>query len=277
MTAPREPVPAASPTRPVPEDSLLAALLPPLLVFLGVLLLWQLACVALAIPPYLLPTPLQVLAAARANLGSLAAATAWTALAALLAFVISLLLGTAIAIAFSQSRLLARSLYPYAIFLQTVPIVAIAPLLVIWFGTGLTSIVLIAVTISLFPVITNGTTGLTRVDPNYLDLFALHRATRLQLLLKLRLPGAAPYLVTGARISSGLAVLGAIVGEFFAGYGDGARGLGWQILQTSGQLKTPELFAAIFAATLLGLLLFGAVGLLGDRVLRRWRGRERSA
>lgn len=271
------PGPGDSRDEPASEDSLRARLGPPLLVFAAVLLLWQLACWALALPAYLVPAPLRVLAAARAGAPALAAAALWTALAALLAFTISLALGTLVAIAFSQSRALARSLYPYAIFLQTVPIVAVAPLLVIWFGTGLASIVLIAVTISLFPVITNGTTGLTRVDPNYLDLFALHRADRLQILVKLRLPGAVPYLVTGAKISSGLAVLGAIVGEFFAGYGEGARGLGYLILQYSGQLKTAELFAAIFAATLLGLLLFAAVGLTGDRVLRRWRGRERHA
>jgi NitT/TauT family transport system permease protein len=258
-------------------DSPLARLAPPLLVFAGFVLLWQLACSLLAVPAYLVPAPLRVLAAARAAARVLLEGATWTALAALLAFAISLALGTLVAVAFSQSRALARSLYPYAIFLQTVPIVAVAPLLVIWFGTGLVSIVLIAVTISLFPVITNGTTGLTRVDPNYLDLFALHRASRLQILLKLRLPGAVPYLVTGAKISSGLAVLGAIVGEFFAGYGPGARGLGYLILQYSGQLKTAELFAAIFAATLLGLGLFAAVGLAGERVLRRFRGRERDA
>lgn len=271
------PVPEDSRDQPVPGDSLRARVLPPLLVFLGVLALWQLACTLLAVPAYLVPAPLRVLAAARAGAPALLAGAAWTALAAGLAFAVSLVLGTVVAIAFSQSRALARSLYPYAIFLQTVPIVALAPLLVIWFGAGLLSIVLIAVTISLFPVITNGTAGLTRVDPNYLDLFALHRAGRLQVLLKLRLPGAVPYLVTGAKISSGLAVLGAIVGEFFAGYGDGARGLGYLVLQYAGQLKTPELFAAIFTSTLLGLLLFAAVTVLGDRVLRRWRGRERHA
>ena len=257
------------------SDPLWSRVWPPLLVFTGVLLLWQLLCTALAVPAYLVPTPTRVATAALHNAAPLATGTALTALAALLGLLISLTLGTLIAIAFSQSRFLARSLYPYAIFLQTVPIVAVAPLIVIWFGTGVASVVLVAVIISLFPVITNGTTGLTRVDPTYLELFAMRDATRTQILLKLRLPGAVPYLVTGAKIASGLAVIGAIVGEFFAGYGTAGFGLGYLIVQASGQLKTAELFAAIFACTLLGLLLFAAVSLLGELVLRRWRARER--
>lgn len=250
---------------------------PPLLVFAGFVLLWQLACTALALPVYLVPAPTRVAAAALANAAALLKGAGLTAIAALLGLAISVTLGTAIAVVFSQSRLLARSLYPYAIFLQTVPIVAVAPLIVIWFGTGLASVVLVAVMISLFPVITNGTTGLTRVDPQYLELFAMRDASRWQILKKLRLPGAVPYLVTGAKISSGLAVIGAIVGEFFAGYGAAGYGLGYLIVQTSGQLKTAELFAAILACTLLGLLLFTAVSLLGELVLRRWRGRELEA
>ncbi len=259
------------------RDPLWTRVWPPLLVFAGFLGAWQLLCVLLAPPAYLIPAPTRVAAAALADASALATGTALTALAALTALVISLVLGTAIAVAFSQSRALARSLYPYAIFLQTVPIVAVAPLIVIWFGTGLTSVVLVAVMISLFPVITNGTTGLTRVDPQYLELFAMRDASRLQILLKLRLPGAVPYLVSGAKISSGLAVIGAIVGEFFAGYGAAGYGLGYLIVQNSGRLKTADLFAAIFACTLLGLLLFAAVSLLGELVLRRWRGREHEA
>lgn len=259
------------------SDSLAARVWPPLVVFAGFLLAWQLLCTALAVPSYLVPTPTRVAAAAIDNAAALATGAGLTALAALLGLLISLLLGTTVAIAFSQSRFLARSLYPYAIFLQTVPIVAVAPLIVIWFGTGLASVVLVAVIISLFPVITNGTTGLTRVDPQYLELFAMRDASRAQILVKLRLPGAVPYLVTGAKIASGLAVIGAIVGEFFAGYGAAGFGLGYLIVQSSGQLKTAELFAAIFACTLLGLLLFAAVSLLGELVLRRWRGRELEA
>ncbi len=260
-----------------PREPLHTRLLPPLLVFVGVLALWQLLCVALAVPRYLVPAPTRVAAAAVATASELLTGTALTAAAAVLGLLTSLVLGTAIAILFSQSRLLARSLYPYAIFLQTVPVVAVAPLIVIWFGTGLLSVVLVSVMISLFPVITSGTTGLTRVDPQFLELFAMRNATRGQILRKLRLPGAVPYLVTGAKVSSGLAVIGAIVGEFFAGFGAAGYGLGYLIMQAAGQLKTAELFAAIFACTLLGLLLFAAVSVLGELVLHRWRGRESEA
>ncbi len=259
-----------------PRTSALAAVLPPLLVALAFVGLWQLACVALALPAYLVPTPAQVAGAAYEHAGPLARGAGLTALAALLGFGASLTLGGLVAILFSQSRTAARSLYPYAIFLQTVPVVAIAPLIVVWFGSGLQSVVLTAAILSVFPIITNGTTGLTRIDPSLLELFALAGASRWQVLLKLRLPGSVPYFVAGAKISSGLAVIGAIVGEFFAGFSAGELGLGTLILEASGRLRTAELFAAILASTLLGLGLFGAVTLAGDRVLRRWRGRERT-
>jgi NitT/TauT family transport system permease protein len=206
----------------------------------------------------------------------LAGATALTATAALAGFAMSLLSGALIAFAFSQSKLIERSFFPYAIFLQTVPVIAVAPLIVIWFGTGMLSVVLVAWMISLFPIITNGTTGLTRVDPGHLDLFSVYGASRWQVLFKLRLPGSVPYFVAGAKVASGLAVIGAIVGEFFAGSTE-RYGLGYLIILCSGQLRTAYLFAAILASTSLGLFLFGAVSLLGDAILRRWRGRERES
>ena len=254
----------------------LAAAGPPVLVFIAVLGLWQLACVAFALPPYLVPTPAAVAGAALDNAGALARAAGLTAAAALLGLAVSLVAGGLVAVLFSQSRVAARSLYPYAIFLQTVPVVAVAPLIVVWFGTGLQSVVLTAAILSVFPIITNGTTGLTRVDPQLLELFAMSDATRLQTLVKLRLPGSVPYFVAGAKISSGLAVIGAIVGEFFAGFSADDLGLGALILEASGRLRTAYLFAAILTSTLLGLLLFGAVTLAGELVLRRWRGRERT-
>lgn len=256
--------------------SALRAAAPPLLVFVAVLALWQLACAGLALPAYLVPPPADVATQALAHADELARAAGLTAVGALGGFGLSLLVGGLVAVLFSQSRVAARSLYPYAIFLQTVPVVAVAPLIVVWFGAGLQSVVLTAAILSVFPIITNGTAGLTRVDPQLLELFAMSDASRLQVLLKLRLPGSVPYFVAGAKISAGLAVIGAIVGEFFATFGD-QLGLGAVILQTSSRLQTAYLFAAIFTTTLLGLLLFGAVALLGELALRRWRGRERDA
>lgn len=254
----------------------LRELAPPLVVLVALLATWEGLVRALEVAPYLLPAPSAIAASLADHREELLVATALTGLAALLGLAASLALGALVAFAFSQSRLVQRSLYPYAIFLQTVPILAIAPLIVIWVGTGLASVVLVAVIISLFPIITNGTTGLTRIDPGHAELFAIHNATRAQELLKLRLPGSIPYFLAGAKVSSGLAVIGAIVGEFFAG-SDEHRGLGTVIIVTSGRLETAHLFAAVVASTLLGLALFGAVSLAGDAVLRRWRGRETDA
>jgi NitT/TauT family transport system permease protein len=137
-------------------------------------------------------------------------------------------------------------------------------------GTGFRSVVVIACIISLFPVITNVTTGLITVDAGLRDLFLLHRATRGQVLAKLQIPNAIPYLVTGARVSSGLAVVGAIVGEFFVGYGTTHHGLGYIILYAGPQLKTDQLFAATIASALLGVVMFAMTTLIGRAVLAKW-------
>src|SRR5690606_1595146 len=156
-----------------------------------------------------------------------------------------------------------RSFYPYAIFLQTVPIVAIAPLMIIWFGYGLQSVALVAFIISLFPIITNGTAGLTDIEPPLLDLFEMNNASRWRTLWKLRLPNAVPYLMNGTRISSGLSVIGAIIGEFFSSFGKNEYGLGYIIYSSTGRMNTDYLFAAIMVSALLGLLIFGCVSLAG--------------
>ena len=171
---------------------------------------------------------------------------------------------------FSQSRIIERGIYPYAIFLQTVPIVAIAPLVVTWFGNGFTSVVVVSFALSLFPIITNATAGLTTVDANLLELFEVHNASRRQVLFKLRLPNAVPNLVTGAKIACGLSVIGAIVGEMFAGYGAESYGLGYLITYTTGRLETAYAFAAVLCSTLLSIAIFAAVNLIGATILVRW-------
>jgi NitT/TauT family transport system permease protein len=144
--------------------------------------------------------------------------------------------------------------------------VAIAPLIVTWLGSGFHSVVVIACVISLFPVITNVTTGLVTVPAGLHDLFRLHRASRLQILWKLQIPNAVPHLVTGAKISSGLAVVGAIVGEFFVGYGTTQHGLGFIILYSGPQLKTDQLFAATILSACLGVMMFMLTSLVGRAV-----------
>ncbi len=242
----------------------------PIAFFLLVILVWQLVTQIGQIPKYVLPSPLAVGRAAWTGRAALCGALALTGAAALCGFAASLIVGTVVAFSFSFSRPIKAGCYPYAVFLQTVPIVAIAPLIVVWFGYGFQSVALIAFIISLFPIITNATAGLTNVDRDLVDLFELHNASRWQVLFKLRVPAAVPYLVTGARISSGMAVIGAIVGEFFAGYGGMRDGLGYLIMDGTNQLKTDQLFAAVIASTALGMAVFTLVNIVGATVLSRW-------
>ncbi|MEX0978436.1 MAG: ABC transporter permease [Pirellulales bacterium] len=246
------------------------AALPPVLFFLVVVALWQAATVAWDIPVYLVPGPKRVLEAAREHAVELRQAVPLTGAAALVGFVLSLIVGTAVGLLFSQSPLIRRSIYPYAIFLQTVPIVAIAPVLIIWFGNGFGGVVSVAFILSLFPIITNATAGLTMVEPNLLELFAIHNASRSQTLFKLRLPNAVPHLVTGAKISCGLSVIGAIVGEISAGFGTDSYGLGTLITMATGKLDTAYAFAGVIAATLLSIVIFATVSWLGATILARW-------
>jgi NitT/TauT family transport system permease protein len=247
------------------------ALWPPALAAVIVVALWHAAVVATGVAPYLVPAPAAVAGEAWAHAGELARATLRTAAAATVALLGSVAGGLAVAFGFAQSRTLLRALYPYAIFLQTVPIVAIAPLVIIWSGPGFRSVVLIAFFVSLFPIVTSATTGLTSIDRDLRDLFRVHGASRWQTFWKLRLPHALPDVVTGAQVSGGLAVIGAIMGEVFAGYGAEARGLGYLVTVTASQLKTAYLFASVIACTLLGLAVFGALGWIRQAVTARWR------
>jgi NitT/TauT family transport system permease protein len=251
--------------------SLLTAVVPPIALLLVVIVAWQVFVQVGKIPPFLLPGPAEVARAAFENRGKLASATHVTAEGALAGFGVSLVVGVLVALVFSQSPIIRRSFFPYAILLQTVPIVAIAPLIVIWSGTGFRSVVLVAFIVSVFPIITNATAGLTSIDPDLLDLFRLHGASRWQTLFKLRLPAAVPSTVTGAKTSSGLAVIGTIVGEFFVGYDPSEQfGLGYLIQESTTQLKIDVVLCSVVLATLLGLLVFGAVNLIGALVLKRY-------
>jgi NitT/TauT family transport system permease protein len=251
---------------------LIEVLVPPLALFILVVLAWEGAVRYWEIPPFLVPRPAAVIQAAIDNREALWSGILLTGRAAVTGFLASLATGILIAFVFSQSRLIQRAGYPYAIFLQTVPVVAIAPLIILWFGHGFASIVIVSFIVSLFPIITNTTTGLTTLDRNMVELFDVNNATRFQRLFKLQLPAAVPYMVAGARISSGLSVIGVIVGEFFAGFGGGRFGLGYQIYFANATLKTPLLFAGVISSTLLGLVLFAVVSGVGTLLTRRWRG-----
>lgn len=242
---------------------------PPLVFLLLFLFAWSWSIRIFDIRPFLLPPPSTVMDWAVSERATVASATWITARAALLGLFFSLLVGTAIAVAFASSRIIRRGAYPYAVFLQTVPIIAIAPLIVVWFGRGFQSVVIVSFVLSVFPIITNATTGMLSIDANLEELFRLHNASWAQTFLKLRLPSAVPFILAGLRIGAGAAVIGAIVGEFFVG-GGGENGLGYLIRYKEDAARKAELFAVVIAATLLGVVVFAAAGLLSRAIMWRW-------
>jgi NitT/TauT family transport system permease protein len=242
----------------------------PVVVFVAFATIWHCMVVCLKVPAIILPSPIAVLNALWKEQLELLTASWVTLQAAAAGLVCSAVIGAMIAIVFSQSTLLRVSLYPYVIFLQTVPIVAIAPLLIIWSGNNFRTIVLVSTIISIFPVIANVTSGLMSINENLGELFRMQSASRWQTLTKLRIPSAIPQWVLGLRISSGLSVIGAIVAEFFVGNSGAYDGLGTLMTARQANLQTAELIAALIACTGLGILLFGIVNLMSATVLRRW-------
>jgi NitT/TauT family transport system permease protein len=250
---------------------LLRNLVPPLAAFVALLSGWEVTSRLLGIPRYLLPPPSAIALALATELPALARAASVTSRAALGGLCLSALVGSFVAVLMSASRLLERAIYPYAVFLQTVPIVAIAPLLVLWFGAGMRAVTVSAFIVSVFPVVANTLAGIHSVDRPLRDLFRLYEASRTATLLKLELPSAVPNFVTGLRVAAGLAVIGAIVGEFVAGFSESGAGLGILILASYREFRTDLLFASVLFASTVGLVLFGAVSLLGRFLLKRWR------
>jgi NitT/TauT family transport system permease protein len=243
--------------------------LPPIAALAAAAALAELAIRALGISPLVLPPPSAVASAAFERAPVLAPALWTTARSVLVGLALSTIAGVAAAIALASARWVERALYPYAIFFQTVPIVAIAPLLVIWFGYGPRAVVAAAFIVSLFPVIANTLAGLQSVDPDLRDLFRLYGAGWRATLVKLAFPWALPNILTGVRIAAGLAVIGAIVGEFVGG-----GGLGLVVLGAMREQRTDLVFAAVLYASALGLALFAAVDVASRLALRRWQRRE---
>lgn len=242
-----------------------------LAVFAVLLALWQIVLWVLHVPAFMLPSPWAVAQAVSARLPSLLNALGITAEESAGGLVASIVVGVLVALVFAQSRWVRKMLYPYTLLLQTVPIIAIAPLILMWMGAGIPAVTLISFIISLAPIIANTTQGLISVDENLVNLFLMHNASRGQLLLKLRLPHAVPDLFVGIRIASGLAVIGAVTGELFAGSSRvGEGGLGYSILYTYSQLQTDYMFALVLATTVLGFGFLFLVMFLEWYFLHRW-------
>jgi NitT/TauT family transport system permease protein len=248
--------------------------LAPVAVGVLVLGLWQALVQLYQVPSYLVPSPLLVLQTLIQDWGLLSASLLVTLKIALLALIAAVVLGVLLAFVFVQSRVIEASLFPYAILLQVTPVVSIAPLIIIWVEEPTAALVICATIVAIFPVISNTTVGLRSVDPDLLDLFRLCRATRWQTLARLRIPSALPYFFAGLRVSSGLALIGAVVAEFVAGTGGTSSGLAYQILLAGLNLNIPRLFAALLLITVAGVLLFLLVTLLARRTLRHWHESE---
>jgi len=243
----------------------------PLLLGLVLLGLWEWIVAARQIPPYVLPAPSAIAQAFTANFASLMASLLATLKVTAEAFLAALVAGVATAILFSQSRLVERTLYPYAVILQVTPVVAIAPLILIWVGFDRinAALVLIAALVAFFPILSNTTLGLKSTDSNLMELMRLYGASRWQILWRLQLPTALPYLLGACRIAGGLALIGAVVAEFVAGSGT-ATGLAWRIIEAGNRLEIATMFAALGLLAFLGVAIFAALSALEYWLLRRW-------
>ena len=242
----------------------------PVVAFGAFVVLWQWYVTAYQVPRYILPAPTEVAATMVGDWPILSSALAVTLSITFAALAAALVGGVALAILFIQSRWLELAFYPYAVVLQVTPIVAIAPLIIIYAPSTESVLLICAFIVAFFPILSNMTQGLKSTDHNLLNLFELYGASRWQSLLHLRIPAALPYFATGLRIGGGLALIGSVVAEFAAGSAGAQSGLAFRILEAGRRLNVPRLFAALILITLTGLAIFALTSLVSHLLLRRW-------
>ena len=232
---------------------------------------WEIFVHVTNMPPYLLPGPILVFQTLISSWGELFPSLLVTLKVTLIAFITAAISGLLISVLFTQSKWIERSFFPYAVILQTTPIVAIAPLIIMWLKNDtFLALIVCAWIVAFFPIVSNTTLGLNSVDHNLINLFHLYRASRWQTLIYLRLPSAMPYFLGGLKISGGLALIGAVVAEFVAGTGGSQSGLAYQILMAGYNLQIPRMFAALFMITLTGVLIFACLTWLSNFLLKEW-------
>jgi NitT/TauT family transport system permease protein len=250
--------------------SRLAGWLLPALVGLAALGAWEAAIRILQIPPYIVPAPSRIALALVQDWAILEPALLYTLKIAALSLLAAVVGGGALALLFARSPLIARSLFPYAIILQVTPIVAVAPLIIIWVDNTTAALLICAWIVAFFPILSNTTLGLNSADRNLGELFRLYGASRWQTLRYLRLPSALPYFLAGVRISGGLALIGAVVAEFVAGAGGRESGLAYRILESGYRLDIPRMFAALALISVAGIAIYALLAGLSHLALRRW-------
>ena len=245
--------------------------LAPIFTFILLLCSWELVVSFQNIPKYILPAPTDIFSSILLNYEDLLLSTFITFRITILAFLIASFLAIFIAILFSQSKIIELSLYPIAVIFQVTPVVAIAPLILIWVGLDNAeyAILILAIIVAFFPVLANTNLGIKSVEKNLSELFSLYEATRFKRLFKLQLPYALPFILTGMKTSIGLALIGAVVAEFVAGSGT-STGLAWRIIEAGNRLDVPKLFAALILLVVLGIILFLLMSLIEKLLLRRW-------
>ncbi|MFN7633193.1 MAG: ABC transporter permease, partial [Acetobacteraceae bacterium] len=245
-------------------------ILAPTLIGLLALGAWEYAVRANEVPSYILPGPIEIWNTLLRDWHTLSVSLWITLKITFAALFVAASLGLLLAVLFAQSRVVELSLFPYAVILQVTPIVAIAPLIIIWVDDIALSLLICAWIVAFFPILSNTTIGLNSADHNLLDLFRLYGATRWQVLTRLRLPSAMPFFLAGLKISGGLALIGAIVAEFVAGTGGSASGLAYRILEAGYQLQIPRMFAALLLVSTTGVAIFLAMTLISHLALRSW-------
>lgn len=245
-------------------------ILAPMIVGILFLASWEAAVAVYRVPAYVLPGPLLIAKTIVSDWDTLSGALLVTLRITFAALIAAVVLGVGLAVVFTQSKWLEMALFPYAVILQVTPIVAIAPLIIIWVGDVTLSLLVCAWIVAFFPLLSNTILGLNSVDRNLTDLFRIYGASRWQTLRLLRLPAALPYMLGGLRISGGLALIGAVVAEFVAGSGGTASGLAYRILESGYQLKIPRMFAALTLISLSGIAIFLATTWISHVLLHRW-------
>lgn len=259
---------AKSTVRRIAEKALLQ--LAPFIFGFFMLAFWEIMVRVNDVPVYLLPGPILIARTLYTDFGSLWPSLVITSRITIEAFLIAAVGGLLLGMLFTSSRWIERCLFPYAVVLQVTPVVAIAPLIIIWAKDTQVALLICAWLVAFFPVVSNAAVGLNSTDRNLINLFQLYGATKPQAMWLLKLPSAMPYFLAGLRISGGLALIGAVVAEFVAGTGGTQSGLAYRILEAGYRLQIPRMFAALFLISATGILIFFVLSLLSRFVLRHW-------
>ncbi len=250
----------------------MAEWIPPFGLVAALLLAWQGAAAAFGLPQWLLPSPTDI-AGAIVSSADLLARHGWVTLQeVLVGFGLSFVVGVAVAIAIAYSRTLERAIYPFVIASQTIPVIAIAPILLIWFGYGLLPKVIVVALICFFPIVVNMVDGLRSVDPDLVSLMRTLGSSRWQLFFKAQLPSSLPFLLSGTKVAIAVSVIGAVIGEWVGA----SAGLGYFMVRSASQFQTARVFAAIVVLSIMGIALFSLVA-LSERYLLPWYHDERRA